>query len=510
MTSVDSSAAARSDPDRSKSGASLRRTVVGGVSWNLGSQIGIQAMGLAGSIVLARILSPHQFGIAAMAFVFSGIAIIISDLSLSAALVQRPTITETDRSTVFWTTLGIGIGCSMAGAASSPLVAGFFHQPEVAPLFAAVSGGFTLTALSATQSALLTRELRFKSLQLRAIAAAVIGNLVAIAVAVAGFGPWAVVSEGLAASAASTALLWSISSWRPRLVYSRQSLRELGSFGIKMFGSRLLAYANGNMDNLLVGRFLGSAALGAYALAFNVMIGPISSLTSPIQQVLFPALARIQDDRPRLLVAWKRAARLVTAVGAPAFLGLIVVAPDLVRVVYGAKWDAAVRILQLLSLAGLAQSGTTLNWPLLQASGRVGTLLRYNLVSGALNVTAFAVGLHWGVDGVAGLYAVSRALLFGPYLWITSRAVGASPLEMLRNLAGVFGAALGMFVGAYLFRLFLVAEQIGAATRLPLVVLFGIALFAACTRVTARDLIAEAASLVRRHRPEPVPSPSVG
>jgi O-antigen/teichoic acid export membrane protein len=471
--------------------ASLKGKVAGGIGWNLGAQVVVQASRLSVGIVLARLLSPSDFGLVGMAFVFVNLGSLFTDLSFGAALIQRQDITEEDRSTVFWTTVGVGVLCTGVGLAASGAVASFYGQERVGPLFAALSASFTLSALAATQTALLTREFAYRSLQLREIAAVLAGAVAGIAVAVAGYGAWAIVIQALAAGACSVVLLWSISPWRPRLVFSGASLRDVGGFGMKLFGSRLLAYANTNCDNLLVGRFLGAAALGSYSLAYNVMFTPMLRIGLPFQQVVFPAYARLQSDTPRLVAAWIQSKRLSAAVLAPSFLAILVVAPDLVPVAFGDKWHDVVPVLQLLCVAGVAHSLVTLNWSFLQARGEAGTLLRLNVLVTAVTVAAFAAGLHWGIVGVAAWFAASKWALVLPDTWMTCRSTPARTLQSLRASAVAAPVAAAAAALAYGLRAALVEAGVAAPWRLALVLLFGAAAYAGLVALLAPALVRE-------------------
>jgi O-antigen/teichoic acid export membrane protein len=281
----------------------LRSRVAGGVRWKVLGQTSAQVTTAASSIALAHLLNPHEFGLAGMALVFTGIGAVFGDLALSAALIQRPTLLEEDRSTAFWTNVAAGSFLMFLGIGISPFVADFFGRPSVAPLFAGTSVIFLLWALSSTQTALLTREMNFRSLELRAIASAFAGAAAAVTLAVAGAGAWAIVGQGLVQAATSLVLLWTLSSWRPTFTYSKSSLRTLGSYSGKTLISQLLGYLVSNVDNLLVGRFLGSVALGVYSVAYNAMFLPVSRVSQPIQTVLFSAFAKLQNEPKRLAEA---------------------------------------------------------------------------------------------------------------------------------------------------------------------------------------------------------------
>lgn len=470
---------------------SLRSRVAGGLRWKLVSQVVAQLSRTVVGILLAHLLLPADFGLAAMALTFTGLTTIFTDLALGAALIQRPLITERDRSTVFWTTIACGAAISAIGVAISPFVADFFSHPEIAPLFAATSATAFLYAVAGTQMALLTRALNFRSLELREIASTIVGGVAAIALAFAGAGAWAIVGQNLVVAFVSMVLVWRLSSWRPRFVYSRESLRTLGSFGIKTFTARLLSYANLNGDNLLIGRFLGSVPLGVYAIAYNVMFLPATRVAAPVQQVLFPAFAQLQDDHEKLGRSWIRGSQLVAALNVSAFVGLLVVAPDFVPVVLGDKWHAVVPVLQLLCLAGIAQTMQTLNWSVLQAVGDSGRLLRFMFFSTAITVGAFVAGLQWGVVGVAGLFAASRLVGSLVFAHTTCRRIGLPLRRYLFSFSPIVRVALPMGVAVYLLRLGLVEAGVAQALRLVLLVLAGVGIYCILVGLQARDLAVE-------------------
>lgn len=473
----------------------LKDRVVGGALWNVLTQLTVQGTKLVVAVVLARLLTPRQFGVAGMAFVFANLLGLFTDLSFGAALIQRQELTEHDRSTIFWTTLAFGLGCTTLGVGLSGLIAGFFGVPQVGPLFAALSIGFTLTALSSTQYALTMRALEYRRLQIREMVATIVGGGVGVAVAVAGLGAWAIVCQYLAMDAAAAALIWTLSPWRPHFLFSRASLRDLGGFGVKLFGTRLLSYANLNADNLLVSRFLGSRALGIYSLSYSVMFTPILRIEAPIQQVVFPAYARLQSDPKRLGAAWLRSKRMSSALLAPLFFATMVIAPDLVPVVFGAKWRDAVPVMQLLCVAGIANAVVTLNWSVLQARGLAGTLFRLNLFMTSVVIASFALGLIWGIIGVAACYAAAKVLLVIPEMWVTAGSVSMGLGRALwAGMTAVFGAGAAALL-AYGFRLLLVAGGISAPARLALVLIFDAAAYITLVALTSPDLVREVRGL---------------
>src|SRR5918911_2934211 len=366
-----------------------------------------------------------------------------------------------------------GIGWKIA----TPLVARLFSTPAVAPLFAVTSIIFLITSISATQIALLTREMQFRSLQLREMAGAATGGVVGIALALGGLGAWALIAQALTAEGVALVLVWRFSPWRPQMTYSKDSLRRLGGFAGKTSGARVLGYVNLNADNFLIARFLGAAPLGVYSVAYNVMFAPLARLATPIQQVLFPAFALIAADRPRAGGAWLRGSRIVAAITVPAFVGLGVVAPDFVPVVLGHRWHKAIPVLQLLCIAGLAQSLQTLNHSMLQALDRAGALLGFMIFSATLTVSAFAIGLHWGVVGVAAGFAVARTSVLPIFTTIVCHAAQTRVLAFARSVLPILELSAAMGALALALRLGLEDAGAPAGLRLIAVVLAGAAAY---------------------------------
>ena len=472
-----------------------------GVAWKAGSQISLQITRMVVALVLARLLAPHDWGLAAMVLVCSGFVIVFTDSALGTALIQRRDLSDADRSTVFWTSACIGVLLAVGGLLLAGPLARFFGEPEVRPMLAVLSVSYFVTALGTTHLALLVRDMHFGRLEVRQIVATIVGASTGITVAVAGFGAWAIVWQQVAEAITSTLLLWYLAKWHPSLTVSVASLRRLGGFAGNVFGENLLYQAGRNLNNLLIGRFLGAAALGTYSLATNVILVPFARIAGPLQQVFFPAFSRMTEDRERIADVWIRATRLVACVSIPALAGLIVVAPDFVAVALGAKWSEAVPVIQILAVAGMIHSIQTLSGEVLLAVGRAGWLLRFTLLSFVSAVVAFVVGVHWGIVGVATSYVVATALVEPVRTWLASRALGISPWRFFAALSGVAQATALMALVLLITRAALVAAGLQPFPRLVVLVLAGGAAYVVGCFWRAPELFRELRRVLRRGRP---------
>jgi O-antigen/teichoic acid export membrane protein len=488
----------------------IRSRVINGVAWKAASAVFSQLTRIATAVVLARLLAPHDYGLAGMVLILSSLVLIFSDLALGVALVQRRTLSEDDRCTVFWTSAATGVVFTLIGIGLSGPAASFYGEPAVKPLFAVFSLSFVVTALSSTQSALLTREMDFRSLEIRRMASFGVGAVVGIVLAALGFGAWALIAQQLAIATVGTVLLIVLAPWKPKFRFSFDSLLSLGSFSGNVFGTQLFFYVNRNLDNLLVGKFLGPAALGSYSISYNVMLTPFSQIASPIQEVLFPAFSRIQDEVDRISAAWLRVNRLVGAITVPGLLGLVVVAPDFVAVVLGDRWESATRVIQILAWVGLIQSLQRMNSSILEARNRTGDLLRYSVIVLVASIIAFVCGLPFGIVGVATGYAISSTIVEPYYTWLTTRALGMPLTTFLRSLTGVAQASALMLVAVLAARIALVHAGTPAAVRLPLLVVLGAVVYLPVLVRLDRTLAADVMALRRRRRAAATPPPTAG
>ena len=310
-----------------------------------------------------------------------------------------------------------------------------------------MSFSFVLVSLGVTQEALLTRAMSFRALELRQMAAALLGAAVAIVVAARGGGAWAIIVQQLVVVGVGTLLIWFVSPWRPHMVFSMASLRDLGTFGGNVFGTRMVFYLNRNADNLLIGRFLGPAALGAYSLAYNVILLPFSQVAGPLEQLLYPAFSRLQDETSRLREAFLRVNRLVCAINMPAAARASRSSPtSSCRSCWASSGGRRSRSSRSSRPSAIAQSLQALNGSILQARDRTDWLLRYSLVFTVVTVVAFVVGVPFGIVGVAASLAIASCFLEPLYAVITARAMDMPVLDIARNLWGPTQASLLMAI----------------------------------------------------------------
>jgi PST family polysaccharide transporter len=296
---------------------------------------------------------------------------------------------------------------------------------------AVLAVNFVMAGFTMIPTALLTRQMAFHKLAVREIAGIAVDGSTSIALALCGWGVWALVAGTLAGHAAQMVLINLVCPFRPRLAFDKQGLKQCLGFGLNLTGFNIFNYFARHADNLIIGIFLGPVALGYYALAYKLMLLPRNSITNVVTRVLLPTFSRMQDDDERLAKAYLRTCGAIAFVTFPMMAGLAVVARPFVEVVLGEKWLPAVPLIWILAPIGAIQSVGSTQGQLFLAKGRTGWMFLWNILTSALKVLSFLVGVRWGVLGVAASYALVSVLLVPANFWVVFRLVHALTLSRL-------------------------------------------------------------------------------
>jgi PST family polysaccharide transporter len=395
-------------------------------------------------VVLARLLSPDDFGLLGMVVVFTGFLALFQNLGLGPAIVQDRSLDRHQLSGLFWINFLFSVLLAGIAVAVAPLVAEFYGEPVVVPIMAALALAFPLSAVGVVPGALLTRHMRFRPLSTIDIAAQAVGLALGVGLAVAGYGVWALVWQQVAAAAATAAGKWAAAGWRPGFTVPLRALRGPLGFGAWLQAGSVLNWATRNTDDLLVGRVIGASSLGIYQMAYRLMLWPIQNVARVVGQVMFPALSAIQDDTARVARAFLRGVGVVALVTFPVMVGAFVVADTAIPLVLGSQWTPVVPVFEILCGLGLIQSVATNTGWIFLSQGRADVRLKLQLFMAPLLILSFVVGLPWGIVGVAGAYAVTSGLLIPIQLHVAGRLVGLRLPDIAGALAGVLACAMAM------------------------------------------------------------------
>jgi O-antigen/teichoic acid export membrane protein len=375
-----------------------------GMLWAYGAYVGGRLLTLVATAILARLLTPREFGLVALALLFMFLLEALSDLGVSQALIIVSKEDELDHAeTVFVWSIALGALFSLLTAAASPLVASFFDQPKLTWLLAALGLRFFIRSISLTHFALAQKRIDFRSRTFAQLSDAITRGVFSIALAVAGLGAWSLVLGYLAGSVALTIVLWWMVPWRPSLNPRREHLRSMLGFGGMLTGLNLLTAIETNLDYLFIGRFLTATDLGLYSLGFRLPELLILNLSVVAGQVLFPAFATI--DRERLSRAFLLSLRYTLMIALPMAAALAVMAEPFVLALFGDQWERSVPAMRVLTLYALAVAVSIPGGTVFKATGRAGVLLAISVPEAVVLLVALRIFVDDGIVAVAAVMA---------------------------------------------------------------------------------------------------------
>jgi PST family polysaccharide transporter len=436
--------------------ATLASTAARGVLWTGGGQILRQLVQIGGQLLLVRLLAPDDFGLLGMAMFFVGVGQLFADFGIGSALVQARSNDSVVLSSSFWLNVGLAAILAVAMLACAPLIGSFYKRADLVPLVAVLALNLLLAGLQVLPGALLYRDMRFADLARAQVLGSLAGAVAAVGMAWAGAGVWALVAQPLVGSTANLLLCWRATRWLPSFEFSWPAVAPLARFSFALLGANLVGYGNRNVDSLLIGRVLGAGPLGLYAMAIQLMLYPLQQVSSVIVRVLFPTLVLIKDDLPRLRSAYLKAVGVIALVTFPLMGGLFALADDFVLVVFGPAWVEMVPVLKVLVWVGMMQSVGTTVGSIYLSTGNPGIALRVSLIGTPVLICGMAVGLHWGIFGVAVGYAVASFSLFYYTLLVSFNLIELRIQEfylilirpLLATLATVFSIIIvSQFIG---------------------------------------------------------------
>jgi len=402
---------------------SLNESAISGIKWSSLSHIVQQAIQLVTAVILARLLSPSDFGLMSMAIVVTGFIALFKDLGTSAAVIQHKNLSETLLSTAYWVHVVVGFLSTTLLILISALAGSLYREPGLVALVRVLSVTFFISGLGILPQTLLERELAFQKLIKIEVSAIAFGSIVGIGSALLGAGVWSLVYQSLAVAAASTVFLWISSSWRPRMVFQWSEMKSICGYSLNLTGFNIFNYFARNADYILIGRFLGTRDLGYYTLAYRLMLYPLQSISGAIGRVMFPAYSQMQNDDAKFQRVFLNVAGSVALITFPMMLGLMALSEPFVLTFFGPQWVPVTLLLMILAPVGLIQSVGTTVGAIYQAKGRTDWMLRWGIGAGLLVMLAFVIGLRWGIVGVAIAYALVSVILTYPNFAIPFRLI---------------------------------------------------------------------------------------
>ena len=403
----------------------LKANALSGAKWNFIGHAGRQSIAFLVSVVLARLLTPREFGLLAILFIFQEIANALVNSGLNAPLVQEKEISPLDCSTVFYFNVAVAVACYLSLVAGANQISLFYREPELNNLIVYYGLVFLIYALGNIQLGLLLRALDYRRLNTIDLVGVAFSGLVAIFMALRGYGVYSLVGQQLTHAIVTSLLYWLNSSWRPTLAFSVGSFRRFFRFGSQVLVVSLLDKALNTLDNLVIGRIEGAAFAGQYSRGKNTRELPLAVLTGVIASLVFPLFSRITNV-VELRDALARFVGFVTYLSAPAMVGMALVAEPLITVIYSAKWLPAAPFLQLFCLFGVTVPLNSILVQTIMSRGDTAGLLRLELLKKSVLIASLGVGAYGGAVGLVWALCIGHYVMLFMSMTFVARLLNTS------------------------------------------------------------------------------------
>lgn len=425
-------------------GQDLKSNAVSGALWTGLEKVAVQIIQFGITIVIARILSPKDYGVVGMLTIFIAIAQTFADSGLGSALIQKNNCTDADYSTIFYFNMAVAISLYLIIFFISPLIAAFYDMPILEDVARVTALSLIFSALTAVQRTRLTIALRFKEQSLIAVATTVITGVTGLILAMRGWGVWALVFQTLAGQVFSSVCIWYVAKWRPLLVFSIISFCGLWKFGSRILCSSLINTVYSNLYTLIIGKVFTSAEVGYFNRANQFSTLPTNMVQEMAIKVNYPILAKLKDDNTALLRAYHKLMTIPLFLLYPILSGMIVVAPYLIPLLIGDKWIPCVPFLQILCIGCMFTPLTHFNLNLLYVKGRTDLVLKLEFIKKPLYFLTMCISIPFGIEWIIVSKAFNDVLAFTINCYYTNKILDYGLGKQLRNLSPIFANCLIM------------------------------------------------------------------
>lgn len=439
-------------------GESLRGKTFKGMIWSFAENFSLQGIQFVIGILLARVLSPSDYGMVGMLAIFTAVASTLINSGFSTALVRKTDRTQTDLSTTFYFNIVVGIVLYFALFFSGPLIAKFYNTPLLSDLIKVTAISLILNSLCIVQQALFTIKMDFKTQAKISVISALITGAGGVTMAYTGFGVWSIVWPGVFGGAVRCILLWVWGKWRPTWEYSWKSFKELFGFGSKLLASGLIDTIYNNIYPIIIGKKFSAADLGQYTRADGYANLPATTVTGVLGRVTFPLLCQIQDDDARLQSTYRQLIKLSAYVVFPIMIGLAALAKPLIIFMITAKWAECVPFLQILCFCLMWYPIHALNLNLLQVKGRSDLFLRLEIIKKILGVSILILAIPYGIIWMCIGRVMASIICLVINTYYTGKLIDVGFFKQMGDLLPILALSLSM--GAIVFGVNLFIEDL--------------------------------------------------
>lgn len=424
----------------------LKRKSVRGGAMTLASQAVSTVVHLASTVILARMLTPADYGVIAMVTAITSFAGLFRELGLSSAAIQKKDLTTGQQTNLFWLNVAMGATLTTIVAACSPLVSWFYDKPELTIVTIALSFNFLIGSFGAQHGAMLVRNMQFGRKAVASITAGVLSLIVAVAFAYQGWSYWALVASSLTGSLISTTLLFLISPFWPGLPGRGRGIRQMVTFGAHVTAFDLVNYFHRNFDNILIGRFWGVESLGIYSRAYALLMMPVNAIRGPINSIAFPAMSKLLHDRDEYARFGRTTVYITAMVSMPIVSFLFFFSDVVINITLGQKWESVSPIFSMLAVASFIQPACGIRGIVLHSTGNGRRLFIWGIINGVCTTASFSVGVAWGPIGVATGYAITNYLILVPSLRYVFKGTSLTTVDFFTSIKepAIFSMASGL------------------------------------------------------------------
>lgn len=411
----------------------LKQKAIQGTIWSAIQKFGISFISFLSNILLARLLSPDDYGCIGMLAIFLVISNTFILGGFVSALIQKKEVTDLDYNTVFYWNIIVAIIAYLILFFAAPSISDYYHIEKLAKILRVQGIVLILNGFSAIQTTRLRKQLRFDILAKVNITSSILSVALAILLAFCGKGVWALVFQQIAYSAINSIILWTLTDWHPSLLFSVDSFKRLFGFGFFMLLSELLNSLCDNIQGLIIGRKFTSSTMGYYAQAKKLEEVPTVSISQLVAQVTFPLFSKIQDEKDRMRIAVKSTLSLMNYVNFAMMSLMLVVARPLILILYTDKWENCIVYFQILCISGLFNCMQSVNYQATSAAGRSRELLIWNFFKRTIGVVLMLIGLHWGVIGLLWGMVLSSVVTYVVNAVVATPSTNYSLVEQLKD-----------------------------------------------------------------------------
>lgn len=472
----------------------IGQRALGGAAFLGLSQIVKLVLTILSAIVIARILSPDDYGVVAMVTPVIAFITMFQDFGLSAAAVQRRSITQEQASALFWVNVYASISVAALLIVLSPVVGAFYGDVRATYVTIASSLAVVITGFGLQQSAHLNRNLRFSAISFAEISSALIAFISSAISALLIRSYWALVIGTVAGAATQLTILWLKTDWRPYLDGSVKAARELLGFGSRVTTTNVLNYFVRNADNIMIAKFAGASQLGLYDRSYKLMMLPIQNLNGPLARLLLPNLSSLRDNPALFRKSYKFAICLLMLITVPGVMTAAVFSDRLMPLLLGARWAATAPIFFWLGLTGIIQPVANMTGVLFMSTDRTKMMVRWGLFSAIVTIAGFVAGLQWGPEGIAASLFITMALRLPLLFWLSSKD---TPVLQRDLYLAQFLPLTGALIGVGLATTWATYLESGPFFCLTIPVVYLCSLLGMLAVPSGRSVMAQAGSMLR-------------